>query len=81
MNHVDAVRIQVALTGAIPAVVAMWVVDRLDRKRPEPPSLRRLCALAGMLSVILPSTLGGVKQSMMHIKPANQLMKRTAPLL
>ncbi len=41
-----------ALTGAIPAIVAMWVVDRLDRKRPEPPSLRRMCAFVGMLSVI-----------------------------
>jgi len=49
---VDAARIQVALSGAIPAVVAMWVVDRLDRKRPEPPSLRRLVAFVGMLSVI-----------------------------
>lgn len=45
-----------ALTGAIPALVAMWVVDRLDRKRPEPPRLRRLCAFVGMLSVI-PSLL------------------------
>jgi RsiW-degrading membrane proteinase PrsW (M82 family) len=52
VNRVDVVRIQVALTGAIPALVAMWVVDRLDRKRPEPPSLRRLCAFVGMLSVI-----------------------------
>ncbi len=48
----DAARIQVALSGAIPAVVAMWVVDRLDRKRPEPPRLRRLVAFVGMLSVI-----------------------------
>ena len=30
----------------------MWVVDRLDRKRPEPASLRRLVAVAGMRSVI-----------------------------
>jgi RsiW-degrading membrane proteinase PrsW (M82 family) len=49
---VDAVKIQVALSGAIPAVLAMWVVDRLDRKRPEPPRLRRLVAFFGMLSVI-----------------------------
>lgn len=42
----------VALSGAIPALVAMWLVDRLDRKRPEPPRLRRLVALFGMLSVI-----------------------------
>jgi RsiW-degrading membrane proteinase PrsW (M82 family) len=57
---------QVALSGVIPAVLAMWVVDRLDRKRPEPPRLRRLVAIVGMLSVIpalilevgLSSTLG-----------------------
>jgi len=30
----------------------MWLVDRLDRKRPEPPSLRRLVTFVGMLSVI-----------------------------
>ena len=43
---------QVALSGVIPALVAMWVVDRLDRKRPEPASTRRLVAFVGMLSVI-----------------------------
>jgi RsiW-degrading membrane proteinase PrsW (M82 family) len=43
---------QIALSGAIPALVAMWLVDRLDRKRPEPPRLRRLVAFVGMLSVI-----------------------------
>ncbi|MEO8706752.1 MAG: PrsW family intramembrane metalloprotease [Kofleriaceae bacterium] len=48
----DVVKIQVALSGAIPALAAMWVVDRLDQKRPEPPRLRRLVALIGMLSVI-----------------------------
>jgi RsiW-degrading membrane proteinase PrsW (M82 family) len=42
----------VALSGAIPAIAAMWAVDRMDRKRPEPPRLRRLVALCGMLSVI-----------------------------
>ena len=44
--------VQVALAGAIPALVAMWFVDRLDAKRPEPASLRRLVVLAGMLSTI-----------------------------
>lgn len=40
-----------ALTGALPALLAMWYVDRLDRKRPEPRwSLRRV-ALAGAISV------------------------------
>jgi RsiW-degrading membrane proteinase PrsW (M82 family) len=42
----------IALSGAIPALFAMWLVDRLDRKRPEPPSLRRLVTFVGMLSVI-----------------------------
>lgn len=36
----------------IPALVAMWLVDRLDRKRPEPARTRRLVAFFGMLSVI-----------------------------
>jgi len=43
---------QIALSGAIPALVAMWLVDRLDRKRPEPARLRRMVAFVGMLSVI-----------------------------
>lgn len=43
---------QIAASGAIPALAAMWVVDRLDAKRPEPARLRRLVVLAGMLSVI-----------------------------
>lgn len=36
----------------MPALIAMWLVDRLDRKRPEPPRTRRLVAFVGMLSVI-----------------------------
>lgn len=43
---------QLAISGAVPALIAMAVVDRLDRKRPEPASLRRLCAAFGMVSVI-----------------------------
>jgi hypothetical protein len=43
---------QIALSGVIPALVAMWLVDRLDRKRPEPARTRRLVAFVGMLSVI-----------------------------
>jgi len=46
------VHIEVALSGAIPAVIAMWIVDWVDRKRPEPPNLRRLVAIVGMASVI-----------------------------
>ncbi|MBC7976854.1 MAG: PrsW family intramembrane metalloprotease [Myxococcales bacterium] len=45
-------QLQVALSGVIPAVVAMWFVDRLDAKRPEPRRTRRLVAFVGMLSVI-----------------------------
>src|SRR5215471_10804816 len=44
--------LQVALSGAIPALLLMWIVDRLDAKRPEPRSTRRLVVLVGMLSVI-----------------------------
>jgi RsiW-degrading membrane proteinase PrsW (M82 family) len=43
---------EIAASGAIPALVAMYVVDRLDAKRPEPARLRRLVVLGGMLSVI-----------------------------
>jgi RsiW-degrading membrane proteinase PrsW (M82 family) len=53
------VSVWLALTGALPAIVAMWYVDRLDAKRPEPPRLRRLVAFVGMLSVI-PALLIGV---------------------
>src|SRR5215468_10964510 len=44
--------LQVALSGAVPALILMWLVDRLDAKRPEPRGMRRLVVLAGMLSVI-----------------------------
>lgn len=44
--------VQVALSGVIPALVAMWIIDRLDRKRPEPARTRRLVTFVGMLSVI-----------------------------
>lgn len=42
----------VALSGVIPALLAMWIVDRLDAKRPEPRRTRRLVVFFGMLSVI-----------------------------
>jgi len=41
-----------ALTGAIPALVVMWIFDRMDRKRPEPRWSLRKVALAGALSTI-----------------------------
>jgi len=44
--------LEVAISGVIPALVAMWIVDRLDAKRPEPASTRRLVVFFGMLSVI-----------------------------
>jgi len=44
--------LQVALSGAIPALIALWLVDRLDAKRPEPRGTRWLVVLVGMLSVI-----------------------------
>lgn len=44
--------LEVALSGVIPALIAMWIVDRLDAKRPEPRSTRRLVVFVGMLSVI-----------------------------
>jgi RsiW-degrading membrane proteinase PrsW (M82 family) len=44
--------LEVALSGVIPALVAMWIVDRLDAKRPEPARTRRLVVFFGMLSVI-----------------------------
>jgi len=43
---------EVAFSGVIPALVALWLVDRLDAKRPEPPRTRRRVVLAGMLSVL-----------------------------
>jgi protease PrsW len=49
---VDAHHYGVALSGAIPALVAMWLVDRLDAKRPEPRRTRRLVVFWGMVSVI-----------------------------
>jgi hypothetical protein len=43
---------QVAVSGVIPALLVMWLVDRLDAKRPEPVRTRRLIVLFGMLSVV-----------------------------
>src|SRR5579859_4106191 len=41
-----------ATLGALPALIAMAYVDRLDAKRPEPRSTLRRTALLGALSVI-----------------------------
>jgi RsiW-degrading membrane proteinase PrsW (M82 family) len=40
------------MTGALPALVAMWYVDRIDAKRPEPRRTLRLVALAGAISTL-----------------------------
>jgi RsiW-degrading membrane proteinase PrsW (M82 family) len=42
----------ITLTGAIPALIAMWVFDRMDRHQPEPRSTLRKVALAGALSTL-----------------------------
>jgi RsiW-degrading membrane proteinase PrsW (M82 family) len=47
-----ASHLYLAASGIVPALVAMWYVDRLDRQRPEPPRLRRKVAFYGALSVI-----------------------------
>lgn len=51
-------QVQLALFGALPAVLAMAYVDRLDAKRPEPRRTLRIVALAGALSGILVSLVG-----------------------
>ena len=48
----------IALTGALPALLAMWYFDRLDAKRPEPIWTLRKVALAGALSVAPVVALG-----------------------
>jgi RsiW-degrading membrane proteinase PrsW (M82 family) len=44
--------LHLAATGALPALLAMWYVDRLDSKRPEPKKTLRKITLFGVLSVI-----------------------------
>jgi protease PrsW len=41
-----------ALTGALPALAAMWYFDQLDAKRPEPRWTLRKVAIAGALSTV-----------------------------
>lgn len=45
-------QLQLALFGAVPAIVAMAVFDWLDAKRPEPKTTLRLVAFGGMLAAI-----------------------------
>jgi RsiW-degrading membrane proteinase PrsW (M82 family) len=65
------IHLQVALSGAIPALLLMWIVDRLDAKRPEPLSTRRLVVLVGMLSVVPALILELVLSTLVagHIEP------------
>jgi RsiW-degrading membrane proteinase PrsW (M82 family) len=51
----------------------MWLVDRLDAKRPEPPRLRRLVTFAGMMSVI-PAIIAELYLS-------NTIGERVAPVM
>ena len=51
---------QLALFGALPAILAMAYVDRLDAKRPEPQRTLRLVALAGALSGFLVVAVGAL---------------------
>ncbi len=46
----------VVFAGALPALVAMWYFDRLDRQRPEPPSTLRRVAIMGAV-VVFPCAL------------------------
>jgi RsiW-degrading membrane proteinase PrsW (M82 family) len=48
----SSTRILVAASGAVPALIAMLIFDFLDRKRPEPRSLRWKVAFAGVFSVV-----------------------------
>lgn len=61
-SYTAAMDLPLALTGAIPALVAMAYVDRLDAKRPEPRSTLRRVALAGALSTIPCVIVGALLQ-------------------
>jgi RsiW-degrading membrane proteinase PrsW (M82 family) len=49
---VDHKQLELALLGAAPALLAMALVDAMDRKRPEPPGTLRRVALAGAFSAL-----------------------------
>lgn len=56
-------KLQLALFGAVPALLAMAYFDRLDAKRPEPRRTLRMVALAGALSAIPVVVLGKLLQA------------------
>jgi RsiW-degrading membrane proteinase PrsW (M82 family) len=45
-------RLDLALLGAVPAILAMFVFDWLDRRRPEPRAVLRMTAMAGAIAII-----------------------------
>jgi RsiW-degrading membrane proteinase PrsW (M82 family) len=57
-----------ALLGAAPALLGMFIVKRADAKRPEPPKVLRRVAAVGALSAI-PACL--VEFAMMRLRPTN----------
>jgi RsiW-degrading membrane proteinase PrsW (M82 family) len=67
-----------AATGTLPALAAMWYVDRLDRRRPEPAALRRKVALYGALSVIPALIVGGLLVVLSHDALASEQSYRGA---
>jgi RsiW-degrading membrane proteinase PrsW (M82 family) len=63
-----------ALAGALPALAAMWYVDRLDARRPEPRwSLRKL-AIAGGISVVPAGIVELALQKGVHLAPVGQAL-------
>ncbi|MCA9652878.1 MAG: PrsW family intramembrane metalloprotease [Myxococcales bacterium] len=45
-------QLELALLGAVPALIAMAIVDRMDAKRPEPRSTLRRVVVAGAISAL-----------------------------
>jgi RsiW-degrading membrane proteinase PrsW (M82 family) len=58
-----------ALAGALPALAAMWYVDRLDAKRPEPRWRLRKLAIAGGVAVIPCGVLELLLKSQVKLPP------------
>jgi protease PrsW len=56
----------VLFLGIGPALLAIWLVDRSDHKRPEPPKLLRKLTIAGALSVI---PVIGIELLLDHVGP------------
>ncbi|MCE9572372.1 MAG: PrsW family intramembrane metalloprotease [Deltaproteobacteria bacterium] len=76
----DFTQLYVAGAGALPALVAMWIIDRLDAKRPEPRSLRRKVALFGGLACIPAIIIELVLADILNHQGAPQLTYRGAVL-